>query len=270
LISIDEYFTFFLVMAFVLGITFEVPIIMGFLSQAKIVQSETFQKQFRFFILFAFILAAILTPPDAVTQTLVAIPMILLYQVGIVLARYLEGKSKSKKSILLIAGIPLLLGGSVYYVSFSVFQPSPLNTSSIEDTVARLFLEETTPLISEETLLLFILEATKDPQPTTRLSALKKIRTLSIESKEKIFRQALQDPDFGVFWFACFVLKEDFNSKESLLPLVEFLQSSAYPQRCLAFALLTRWNPNSFGYDPSKSPDLQKESLQKWRDWGKK
>lgn len=267
LITIDEYFTFFLVMAFVLGTTFEVPIVMGFLSQAKIVQSETFQKQFRFFILFAFIFAAILTPPDVATQILVAVPMILLYQVGIVLARYLEGKSKSTKNILLIAFVPVLLGGVVFYVSFVVFKESPLNTTALEETIVELFLEEPSVLGSEEVLLPFVIEATKDPHPKTRLQALQKIRLQKPSQAKSLFQQALQDPDFGVFCFACWVLKEDFQSSAGVPLLIEYLQSASYSQRSLAFVLLKRWNPDLSGYDPGLSPESQSKAIQQWDQW---
>jgi hypothetical protein len=70
----------------VLGLTFELPIVMGVLSKVGMFSPRTFREKRRYFILGAFIIAAILTPPDVVTQCLMAAPMMVLYEFGIFLA----------------------------------------------------------------------------------------------------------------------------------------------------------------------------------------
>lgn len=86
--DIGKYLDFVLTLFLAFGITFEVPIIvivlvrMGFIEVAKL-------KEWRpYMIVGAFILGAVFTPPDVVSQTLLAVPLWLLYELGIFLARF--------------------------------------------------------------------------------------------------------------------------------------------------------------------------------------
>lgn len=91
--DIDSYFSFVLTMFVAFGLTFEVPIVVvvlnrvGFASYEKLVQVRPFV------IVGAFVLAAIFTPPDVLSQLLLALPLVLLFQVGIWLVRFF-GKSQ--------------------------------------------------------------------------------------------------------------------------------------------------------------------------------
>ncbi|MEQ8767285.1 MAG: twin-arginine translocase subunit TatC [Planctomycetota bacterium] len=78
-----SYLTLLIILTLVLGAIFQLPLIMMFFSKLGIVTPETYRKKRRYFILAAFIAAALLTPPDPVTQTLLAIPTVLLYEFGI-------------------------------------------------------------------------------------------------------------------------------------------------------------------------------------------
>jgi sec-independent protein translocase protein TatC len=86
------------------GAAFEVPIAVVVLARLGIVSIEKL-KQFRaYFIVLAFIVAAILTPPDVVSQLALAIPMCLLYEVGIWAAQIFIRHTKAPESVAGSAG----------------------------------------------------------------------------------------------------------------------------------------------------------------------
>lgn len=81
--DIEAYLSFVLTMFLAFGLAFEVPIVVVVLARMGIVTVEKL-KEFRgYFVVLAFIIAAIVTPPDVVSQLALAIPMCLLYEVGI-------------------------------------------------------------------------------------------------------------------------------------------------------------------------------------------
>ena len=81
--DIEAYLSFVLSMFLAFGMAFEVPIVVIVLARMKIVTIQKL-KDFRgYFVVLAFIIAAIVTPPDVVSQLALAIPMCLLYEIGI-------------------------------------------------------------------------------------------------------------------------------------------------------------------------------------------
>ena len=81
--DIEAYLSFVLNMFLAFGAAFEVPVVLVILARMGIVSVDKF-KQFRsYFIVLAFVIAAVITPPDVVSQLSLAIPMCLLYEVGI-------------------------------------------------------------------------------------------------------------------------------------------------------------------------------------------
>ncbi|MBK9988870.1 MAG: twin-arginine translocase subunit TatC [Burkholderiaceae bacterium] len=85
--DIEAYLTFVLTMFFAFGLAFEVPIAVVVLARLGVVSIQKL-KDFRgYFVVLAFIIAAIVTPPDVVSQLALAIPMCLLYELGIWAAR---------------------------------------------------------------------------------------------------------------------------------------------------------------------------------------
>jgi sec-independent protein translocase protein TatC len=81
--DIEAYLSFVLTMFLAFGAAFEVPIVVIVLARMGIVSVDKL-KEFRgYFIVLAFIIAAVITPPDVVSQLALAIPMVLLYEVGI-------------------------------------------------------------------------------------------------------------------------------------------------------------------------------------------
>jgi len=93
MLSVGQYIDFCLKFLLAFGIVFELPIFIVFATRMGLVTTKTLAKNRRYAILIAFIVAAILTPtPDAFNQTLMAVPMIILYEVGILVSRILIRK----------------------------------------------------------------------------------------------------------------------------------------------------------------------------------
>ena len=91
--SMKEYLGLSMRLLFAFGITFELPVIMFFLAKMGIVKHTTLKKQRKYAFLIVFVLAAILTPPDVISQILLAIPLIALYEISIWVT-YLVRKKK--------------------------------------------------------------------------------------------------------------------------------------------------------------------------------
>ena len=85
--DIEQYFGFVLTLFLVFGIAFEVPIAVIVLARMRIVSIEQLRKWRGYFIVSSFIVAAVVTPPDVISQLALAIPMCILYEVGIVAAQ---------------------------------------------------------------------------------------------------------------------------------------------------------------------------------------
>ena len=81
--DIEAYLSFVLTMFIAFGAAFEVPIVVVMLARLGMVSIEKLKAFRSYFIVLAFIIAAVLTPPDVVSQLALAIPMCLLYEVGI-------------------------------------------------------------------------------------------------------------------------------------------------------------------------------------------
>jgi len=87
--DISAYLDFILTIFFAFGIAFEVPIATVMLVWSGLVSIETLRKARAFVFLGAFVAGMLLTPPDAISQTLLAVPVYLLYESGLVLAKVL-------------------------------------------------------------------------------------------------------------------------------------------------------------------------------------
>jgi sec-independent protein translocase protein TatC len=97
-IRIGEYFTFFFRMVLAFGVTFELPVFTFFLVRLGIWDYRFMLRSFRYALVLIFVFAAILTPtPDIINQSLLAIPMLLLYILSIGIAyvwRRPEGQNR--------------------------------------------------------------------------------------------------------------------------------------------------------------------------------
>lgn len=90
--SVKQYFSFAIKLLFAFGIVFELPVVVFFLARIGLVNSDLLKKKRKYAILLTFVLAAILTPPDVITQCMMAGPLIVLYEIGIFVAKVAERK----------------------------------------------------------------------------------------------------------------------------------------------------------------------------------
>lgn len=93
--DISAYLDFVMTLFIAFGVTFEVPVVVILLVLSKIVSVEKLKEARPYMIVGAFVIGAIFTPPDVISQTMLAIPLWLLYELGIVLAGFL-GKVEVK------------------------------------------------------------------------------------------------------------------------------------------------------------------------------
>ena len=98
MISVEEYLGFALKLLIAFGVVFEMPLFAYFLSRFGILSPDFMRRQRRYAILLIFIVAAILTPPDVFSQCLMALPMLLLYEVSIYVSAIAYPKKKEAKA----------------------------------------------------------------------------------------------------------------------------------------------------------------------------
>lgn len=92
--DIEAYLSFVMSMFMAFGLTFEVPVALVVLVKLNVVTVEKLKEWRSYFIVGAFVVAAIVTPPDVVSQLALAIPMCLLYELGILAARLVSRPAK--------------------------------------------------------------------------------------------------------------------------------------------------------------------------------
>ncbi len=85
--AIKEYLTLVLKLLFAFGVSFQVPIVVIALVRLDIMDVQAMADKRRYVIVWAFILSAILTPPDIISQIMLALPMYALYEIGLLLAK---------------------------------------------------------------------------------------------------------------------------------------------------------------------------------------
>src|SRR3954469_15492115 len=86
--DIEQYLNFVLTMFLAFGVTFEVPVAVVLLTRMGVVTLAQLKSVRPYFVVGAFVVAAVVTPPDVVSQLLLAIPMCLLFELGVFAARF--------------------------------------------------------------------------------------------------------------------------------------------------------------------------------------
>lgn len=97
-ISINEYLSFVTMLIFVFGLVFELPILAFFLTKIGLVTPAFLRHYRRHSIVSMVVIAAIITPPDVFTQLLLAIPLMILYELSILISRFAMKKEREKES----------------------------------------------------------------------------------------------------------------------------------------------------------------------------
>jgi len=114
IITMSQYISLVTMLTLALGVVFQLPLVMLFVSRIGMLEAEDFIKWRMYSILIIFILAAVITPPDPFTQVMTALPMIILYEIGILIIRPTK-KAVTQFSLLLGSGIILI------YIVFLIF-----------------------------------------------------------------------------------------------------------------------------------------------------
>ena len=96
--DIDNYLSFVLTMFLAFGVTFEVPIVVVLLVRMGVLTVKKLRQIRPYVIVGAFIVAAVVTPPDVFSQLILALPLIVLYEAGIIAARIFIGHGEEKAS----------------------------------------------------------------------------------------------------------------------------------------------------------------------------
>ena len=90
LINIEDYVGFFTKIMMGFGLAFQLPVIAYFLAILGLVTDKTLKDFFKYAVIIIFVLAALLTPPDILTQLLMAVPLIILYGLSILIVKYVN------------------------------------------------------------------------------------------------------------------------------------------------------------------------------------
>ena len=95
--KVNEYLSLIMRLIFAFGISFQLPVLLNLLGKIGVVNSDYLRKRRKYVVVIIFSIAAILTPPDPITQVGLAIPLLLLYELSIVTVKFTEKKDKNIK-----------------------------------------------------------------------------------------------------------------------------------------------------------------------------
>ncbi len=94
MLTMREYLSFSMKLLLAFGVMFELPIFMFFSAKIGLVNYDVLRKKRKYAILIIFVIAATLTPPDIVTQTMMAVPLVILYEISLWVVKIAEGKKR--------------------------------------------------------------------------------------------------------------------------------------------------------------------------------
>lgn len=98
-LSVGYYVSFCIRLMIAFGIVFQLPMVVIFLTQLELLSSRTLIKNFRYAVVLTFVGAAILTPPDVISQTFMAMPTLVLYGISILIAKRIEWRRDHRRAL---------------------------------------------------------------------------------------------------------------------------------------------------------------------------
>jgi len=90
--KVNEYLSLIMRLIFAFGISFQLPVLLSLLARVGFVDSEYLKKRRKYVVIIIFAVAAILTPPDPITQIGLGIPLLILYELSILSVKWIEKK----------------------------------------------------------------------------------------------------------------------------------------------------------------------------------
>jgi sec-independent protein translocase protein TatC len=100
MISVGTYISFCTAFIFAFGLTFELPLILALLSYIKVVNAAFLTRNRRYAILICAVIAAVVTPtPDVFNMALMGAPLYVLFEVGVIVVKIIEGKRVAAKTL---------------------------------------------------------------------------------------------------------------------------------------------------------------------------
>ncbi len=99
MITITDYLSLLIILLFAFGLVFETPLILVLLSLLDLVSAKSLSEHRKIIIVVILVVAAVLTPPDVISQTMMAVPMYIMYEAAVVIIRLLERGKRPKGEI---------------------------------------------------------------------------------------------------------------------------------------------------------------------------